>query len=301
MAFESQPPGGRFVITRGPRGPRGPEGEQGPPGEPGQDVSPSHTHDIGDVDGLTATLAAKADLVEGKVPTSQIPALTLTRPPFTVNSEAAMVALDAEAGDLAIRTDTGETWVHNGGTAGTVADWTELPAPTAPVSSVNGQTGVVVLSAADIGAIGTTFVNAKGDLVTATTDDNPVRFGVGADRQVLEADADEATGLAWRYPTVAVSTVTADHPLVLDDIASVVRVNSSSNLTVTIPTNASVPFPIGAVVNVRRIGTGTVAIVAAGGVTLFPTGPFTITDRGDEVSLHKVDTNAWDIVGALSA
>ena len=44
-----------------------------------------------------------------------------------VASEAAMLALDATEGDIAIRTDEGATYIHNGGTSGTVADWEELP------------------------------------------------------------------------------------------------------------------------------------------------------------------------------
>jgi len=45
---------------------------------------------------------------------------------YTVNSEAAMIAATSTAGDLVVRTDVSKTFIHNGGTTGTVADFTEL-------------------------------------------------------------------------------------------------------------------------------------------------------------------------------
>jgi hypothetical protein len=87
---------------------------------------------------------------EGHLPTSQLPPLALTDP-FVVNSEAAQLSLGAHKGDFAIRTDIGRTFVHNGGTSGTMADWIELVTP-GDVQSVNGKTGVVYLIPADVGA-----------------------------------------------------------------------------------------------------------------------------------------------------
>jgi hypothetical protein len=80
-----------------------------------------------------------------KVPVSQLPALSLTTT-NTVADETAQLALTAEEGDLAIRTDENKTYVHNGGVAGTMADWSELLTPTDQVSSVDGRTGAVTLS-----------------------------------------------------------------------------------------------------------------------------------------------------------
>ncbi len=45
---------------------------------------------------------------------------------YTVNSEAAMIAATSTAGDLVVRTDVSKTFIHNGGTTGTAADFTEL-------------------------------------------------------------------------------------------------------------------------------------------------------------------------------
>lgn len=45
-------------------------------------------------------------------------------PIAVVNSEAEMLALDVPYGTHAYRTDTKETWFYNGGTSGTITDWT---------------------------------------------------------------------------------------------------------------------------------------------------------------------------------
>lgn len=97
-----------------------------------------------------ATGVTVASLVGGKVPTSQIPAVALSQV-FTAASQSAMLALDTQEGDVVVRTDENKTYIRNAGTAGTMADFTLLATPTASVTSVNGQTGVVVLGKSDVG------------------------------------------------------------------------------------------------------------------------------------------------------
>jgi hypothetical protein len=86
---------------------------------------------------------------DSKIPTSQLPALAFTTVHVVAN-EAAQLALTAQEGDVAVRSDQNKSYVHNGGTAGTMADWTELLTPTDAVLSVAGKTGAVTLEAADI-------------------------------------------------------------------------------------------------------------------------------------------------------
>jgi hypothetical protein len=52
-------------------------------------------------------------------------------------------------------------------------------------------------SAASVGAIASTIVNAKGDLISATADNTPSIVTVGADDTILMADAAAASGLKW--------------------------------------------------------------------------------------------------------
>ena len=111
---------------------------------------------------LDAALAAKADLVGGKVPSSQIPAVATTER-SSVASEAAMLALSAQPGDLAVRTDVGTTFMLGQEPASTLANWIALDASDA-VDSVNGQVGVVTLGAADVGAAPASHSHAIGDV-----------------------------------------------------------------------------------------------------------------------------------------
>lgn len=86
--------------------------------------------------------------VDLKIPSSQLPALAITDV-YVVNSEVAQLALVAEEGDVAVRTDINTSFIHNGGTAGDMTDWQELLTP-GTVLSVNGYTGAVTLDTDDI-------------------------------------------------------------------------------------------------------------------------------------------------------
>lgn len=111
----------------------------------------------------TSALAGKADLVGGVIPTAQIPALAVTEYLGASADQAAMLALTGQRGDWTIRTDLGTTWLITGTDPTQLADWTALAYPTAPVQSVNGQTGVVTLGKADVGlsAVDNTSDTAK--------------------------------------------------------------------------------------------------------------------------------------------
>lgn len=118
-----------------------------------------------------------------KIPTQYLPALAITST-FVVNSQAAQLALDAQEGDVAVRTDQSRTYIQNGGSAGTMADWTLLQTPPDMVQSVNGQTGTVSLDAADVDAT-RSVVGLQGD-VTATDIAEALDLGTAATRAATD-------------------------------------------------------------------------------------------------------------------
>ena len=61
----------------------------------------------------------------------------------TAANETAHLALTTQEGDVVVRTDQSKSYVKNSGTAGTMADFTELLAPTDAVASVGGYTGAI--------------------------------------------------------------------------------------------------------------------------------------------------------------
>ena len=81
----------------------------------------------------------------GKVPAAQLPDIAISDT-FVVASQAAMLALSADVGDLAVRTDVNKTFILKTAGASTLANWQELLTPTDAVSSVDGLTGAVNLS-----------------------------------------------------------------------------------------------------------------------------------------------------------
>jgi hypothetical protein len=88
----------------------------------------------------------------GKVPSTQIPAVAITDFLGEVATEAAMLALDGEKGDWCIRTDLGAALILIEDGGDDLSNWKQMPSPTAPVLSVNGQTGAVSLDSEDVGA-----------------------------------------------------------------------------------------------------------------------------------------------------
>ena len=82
---------------------------------------------------------------DGKLTTAQIPDVTITDT-FVVASQAAMLALTAQIGDVAVRTDLNKSFILKVAGASTLANWQELLTPTDSVLSVDGQTGAVNLS-----------------------------------------------------------------------------------------------------------------------------------------------------------
>jgi hypothetical protein len=85
-----------------------------------------------------------------KISSTYLPAIAITTTYLTA-SQAEQLALVVQEGDVAIRSDVNQTYISNGGSAGTMADWYLLATPTDAVASVAGRTGVVTLSATDVG------------------------------------------------------------------------------------------------------------------------------------------------------
>lgn len=96
-----------------------------------------------------------------------------------------------------------------------------------------------------------------------------------------------------------VSTATS-RTLALTDAWNYVRPGTTSAITLTVPTNASVAFDIGTEITVRALGNITLA--AASGVTLnAPSGGTLSMTARMTVTLKKVATNEWDVIGQTVA
>lgn len=88
----------------------------------------------------------------GQVPAAQIPAIAITAFLGVVANQAAMLALTGQYGDWCTRSDDGKVYVITGSDPTIIGGWTALTYPASSVVSVNGETGAVSISAADVGA-----------------------------------------------------------------------------------------------------------------------------------------------------
>lgn len=105
----------------------------------------------GQIVAIQNTLPLKADLVGGVIPSSQIPAIAITEYLGIAADQAEMLALVGQLGDWCHRTDLEKAFIIIGEDTTDPASWKEWPMPISAVTSVNGQVGVVVLNAANIG------------------------------------------------------------------------------------------------------------------------------------------------------
>ena len=101
----------------------------------------------------------------GKIPSGQLPSAAMADV-FDVASQSAMLALSATQGDIARRTDLSQTFVLATNDPTTLGNWKLVLNPAPPVTSVNGSTGVVVLTAASVGAVATSAVGAASGVAS---------------------------------------------------------------------------------------------------------------------------------------
>lgn len=96
-----------------------------------------------------ATTGSASDITGGTLPSSVMPPLAITDV-FVVATQAAMLALVAQRGDVAKRTDTSRTYILSTDDATLLANWIEVTA-NGDVTSVAGRTGAITLTKTDVG------------------------------------------------------------------------------------------------------------------------------------------------------
>jgi hypothetical protein len=105
---------------------------------------------------------------------------------------------------------------------------------------------------------------------------------------------------------IAANTQTASYTTVLADAGQSVEMNSASATVLTIPPNATVAYPVGTVIEVVRLGAGSVTLTPGSGVTLrnrleaAGTTSRTLASQYSAASLRKRATNEWVLVGDIA-
>lgn len=177
-------------------------------------------------------------------------------------------------GELGLETDTRKTKIGNG-----VAAWAALAYAVGAVSSVNGDVGDVVLTAADVGA--------------------PAGSGTSTGTNTGDQDL---SGLADLE--VGINSQSANYTLVLADSGRCVYHPPADTTarTWTIPANASVPFPVGTAVTFDNdFGAGAITIAITSDTMVLvgsagTTGSRTLATGGQATAI-KVSATRWRIAG----
>lgn len=92
------------------------------------------------------------------------------------------------------------------------------------------------------------------------------------------------------------------YTLVLADAGKLVTFNNGSAITLTIPANSSVAYPVGTVIAVAQLGAGTLTIQGDTGVTVngSSAGSEALAAQHATASLTKLASDEWLVTGGLS-
>lgn len=129
---------------------------------------------------------------DGKLNPSQLPDLAITDT-SVVNSQAAMLALTAQPGDVAVRTDISKSFILIATPASSLANWQELLTPTDTITSVFGRNGTVTAQNGDYTA--SQITNIPAGNIAATTVQTAINE-LDSEKQPLNADLTAIAGLS---------------------------------------------------------------------------------------------------------
>ena len=106
-------------------------------------------------------------------------------------------------------------------------------------------------------------------------------------------------------PIIALATnaqTGVSYTLALGDQTDIVELNNASAITLTVPTDASVAFPVGTQINLLQTGAGQVTVVGASGVTVNSEGAkLKLKAQWAAATLVKRATNSWVLFGNTAA
>jgi hypothetical protein len=143
-----------------------------------------------------------------------------------------------------------------------------------------------------------TTANAATTYLTQSSASTTYLTQVSASTTYLTQSSASTTYLPISLSTNAQTGTT--YTLVLSDAAKLVEISNTSAITLTVPTNASVAFPIGTQINILQTNTGQITVGGAG-VTINATPGLKLRSQWSSATLIKRGTDTWVLVGDLSA
>ena len=263
-------------------------------------------------DGLIAANTAKTGITSGQA--SEITANT-AKVSYTDaavvagnSSDIASIQSDQSTQDSAIALNTAKTGI----TAGQASEISANTAKVTNATHTGDVTGTTVLTLDATAITGQTLVTADAldHVVIADASDGALKKALvsdlGADNFVQQTGAPTGdSGLLW-YDTDAVPTpqnvepttteTGTTHTLALANGWSTVIYSNAAAVTVTVPTNASVAFPVETTMLLVAAGAGGVSLITTG-LTLIGSSPLVGCAQNEGLWLRKVDTDTWVVLG----
>jgi hypothetical protein len=293
---------------------------------------PPSEHAIAKVTNLQQELDARPTLTGGKLSPTVLPALAIGET-FEVESQAAMLALTAQKGDVAIRNDLPATFRLAGDDPTILANWKQLKTPTDLVVSVNGQTGIVTITPELIGAAlaahdhdGRYYTQAEIDELLDNLDIEQDANEVEISRRLLALyrgnGQEEVFGTAARsvgmneliYMIAVWEATFSDDPIVdmslhprvelrepgkpTPVVGNTIRgVQPGSSMLLLDVTNFSHPNPVAELKRLRRLldelPSEFVGVIHSGGANVYTYSPFLCGLYGAGIKWYTIKDASW--------
>ncbi len=132
---------------------------------------------------------------------------------------------------------------------------------------------------------------------TTTTTNGRIAWVQSSDKIVV---GDGSIAVEFAPSTILTNAQTASYTLALTDKDRLVEISNAGAVTLTVPTDASVNFPVGSQVNILQTGAGQITVGGAG-VTINATPGLKLRAQWSSATLIKRAANTWVLVGDLSA
>lgn len=100
---------------------------------------------------------------------------------------------------------------------------------------------------------------------------------------------------------IPINARVADYVATLDDVGHAIEMDVAVANTVTIEPEATVAWPVGAVIEIASVGVGQTTVVAGVGVTINTPGTLVLTGQWSTVSLRYRGSDAWLLAGDVEA
>lgn len=149
----------------------------------------------------------------------------------------------------------------------------------------------------------TTVKILDSNVTTAKIADSAITSAKIADGAIVNADINASAAIELgKLADATIVEESASRTLLLTDKNRFIKMTSGSANTVTVPTNASVAFPVGSQIHIIQYGTGKTQILPVSGTpTIYGTPGQFLRAQYSSATLLKCDTNIWMLMGDLSA